>query len=325
MDPLTIGIDIVEIDRLARVMARTPEFGLRYFTAGERARCSAVPGLAARRFAGCFAVKEALLKALGHGVLDGIALADIEVVGDGRTVEIIVRDSAARAVGSRHAWASAACDARNAWAAVVLGSPASAMHPPAAVAARSTMRLHVVITSTRPSRKGPAIARWVVEQAQAHGKFEVELVDLAEVALPAMDEPAHPRLRQYEHEHTKAWSASVDKADAFVFVTPEYNYSAPPALVNALDYLFWEWHYKPAGFVCYGGISGGLRGVQMARLMVSSLRMMPLPETVPIPSFTDFIDAHGAFVGNEAHTKGTHTMLDELARWTTAMATLRKA
>lgn len=120
MGPVTIGIDLVEVDRLARVMARTPEFGQRYFTAAERARCHAVPRLAPPRYAVCFAVKEALLKALGHGVLDGIALGDIEVVADGARTTIIVRESAARAVGARQSLASVACDTRHAWAAVVL-------------------------------------------------------------------------------------------------------------------------------------------------------------------------------------------------------------
>ena len=70
------------------------------------------------------------------------------------------------------------------------------------------------------------------------------LVDLADFNLPVYDEPNHPRLRQYVHDHTKAWSASVEAAAAFVFVTPEYNYFAPPALMNALDYLLHEWSYK---------------------------------------------------------------------------------
>ncbi len=48
----------------------------------------------------------------------------------------------------------------------------------------------------------------------------------------------------------------------YVLVTPEYNYGPTPALVNALDYVYHEWGYKPAAFVSYGGVSGGLRGVQ---------------------------------------------------------------
>src|SRR5699024_7105059 len=127
-------------------------------------------------------------------------------------------------------------------------------------------KLHVIISSTRPGRVGPSVARWFHEYACHHGGFEAELVDLADFNLPVYDEPAHPRLGQYEHEHTKRWSASVAAADAYVFVAPEYNYSPTPALVNALDFVYNEWNYKPCGFVSYGGVSGGLRAVQAARL-----------------------------------------------------------
>src|SRR5512140_2140117 len=105
-------------------------------------------------------------------------------------------------------------------------------------------KLGVVIASTRPGRIGLPIGNWFFERAKAHGKFEVELLDLATIGLPLIDEPKHPRLAQYQHAHTKAWSAKVKEKDAFVFVTPEYNFGSPPALLNALDYLFTEWHYK---------------------------------------------------------------------------------
>ncbi|WP_163368404.1 NADPH-dependent FMN reductase, partial [Enterobacter hormaechei] len=67
--------------------------------------------------------------------------------------------------------------------------------------------------------------------------FDATLVDLADFKLPIFDEPKHPRLGDYQHEHTRKWSASVKAADAFVFVTPEYNYGPSPALINALTYL----------------------------------------------------------------------------------------
>src|SRR5580704_17667155 len=124
------------------------------------------------------------------------------------------------------------------------------------------LKLHVVIVSTRPGRAGLPVGRWFVGRAKEHGGFEIMFVDLKEVNLPLLDEPKHPRLRQYEHEHTKAWSAIVDGADAFVFVIPEYNFSVPAPFVNAVDYLSAEWAYKPASFVSYGGMSGGTRSVQ---------------------------------------------------------------
>jgi NAD(P)H-dependent FMN reductase len=184
--------------------------------------------------------------------------------------------------------------------------------------------LEIFTVSTRPSRKGPAVAAWFEQLALAHGGFEIEMVDLKEVNLPLLDEPEHPRLRKYVHEHTRAWSARVAKADAFVFVTPEYNFSAPPALMNAIDFLVHEWAYKPVGFVSYGGVSGGLRSVQMIKLLVTSLKMMPLPEAVTLPMFTSMIDpVTGALLAPELQAKAAKTMLDELLRWTTALAVLR--
>lgn len=185
------------------------------------------------------------------------------------------------------------------------------------------LKLHVIVASTRPGRIGLPIATWFAERAKSHGKFDVTLVDLKEVNLPLLDEPKHPKLGQYEHAHTKAWSATVKAADAFVFVTPEYNCSVAPALLNALDYVFKEWSYKPAAFVSYGGISSGLRAVQMAKQTLTTLNMMPIFESValsfPAKQLTD-----GVFQGNEANEKAANGMLDELHRWAQALEPMRR-
>ena len=184
-------------------------------------------------------------------------------------------------------------------------------------------RLQIVIVSTRPGRKGPAVASWFEQQARAHGAFDVEVVDLADVALPIFDEPEHPRLRKYQHAHTKAWSEIVSRGDAFVFVTPEYNFSTPPSLLNAIDYLVHEWACKPAAFVSYGGISGGLRGVQMTRSVLSALKMVPIVEAVVIPMFATRIDADGTFRSDGPLDAAAGTVLTELARWERALRVLR--
>src|SRR5436190_11712077 len=153
------------------------------------------------------------------------------------------------------------------------------------------MLLEVIIATTRPGRLGHAVGKWAFEAAQKHAGFEVELVDLLDVALPIFDEPKHPRLRQYEHDHTKGWSATIDRADAFVLVTPEYNTMPPPSLVNAMDYLYLEWNYKPVAFVSYGGISGGVRAVQVMKMQTTTLNMAPIFEAVSIPFFHKQIEA----------------------------------
>ena len=182
--------------------------------------------------------------------------------------------------------------------------------------------LHVVVASVREGRVGLAIAQWFNAAAQAHAGFDVELVDLKTVNLPLFDEPNHPRLQKYVHEHTRAWSAKVAGADAFVFVTPEYNFGTPPALNNALNYLYVEWNYKPAAFVSYGGISGGLRSVQMTKQTLGALKMVPIVEAVTIPFFSQHMK-DGVFSPAPTHGQAATTMLNELARWADALHVLR--
>src|SRR3546814_10083678 len=114
------------------------------------------------------------------------------------------------------------------------------------------MRFNIIITRTLPGRVGPAVGRWFHAFAQSEGSFDARLVDRADFALPVYDEPHHPRLGKYQHEHTRRWSESVAAADAFALVTPEYNFGPTPALLNALNYVYTEWNYKPAAFVSYG-------------------------------------------------------------------------
>jgi len=183
-------------------------------------------------------------------------------------------------------------------------------------------KLHVIIASTRPGRAGLPIGNWFHGFASQRGTFDTRLVDLREVNLPMFDEPEHPRLGQYQHAHTKAWSALVAEADAFVFVTPEYNHAPPPSLLNAIDFLHAEWKYKAAGFVSYGGPAGGTRAVQALKPPLSALKVVPLFESVTLPLFSKQLQ-DGVFQATEANQSAAAAMLDELARWTTALKTLR--
>lgn len=176
--------------------------------------------------------------------------------------------------------------------------------------------LQVVIASTRPGRIGPAFARWFVARAERHGEFEIEVIDLAEVALPFMDEPHHPRLARYQHQHTKDWSAIVNRADAFVFVTPEYNYGYNAVLKNALDYLHNEWADKALGFLSYGGVAAGTRSVQQLKQVVSALRMVPVVEAVNVPFAAQFLDDAREVRPNDVMNSSADAMLTELARMT---------
>lgn len=183
-------------------------------------------------------------------------------------------------------------------------------------------RLQIVIASTRPGRVGAPVGRWFEAQARAHGGFEIEVADLLEIDLPMMNERKHPRLGEYEHQHTIQWSARIARSDAFAFVMPEYNYGFTAPLKNAIDYLHAEWQYKPLGFVSYGGVAGGTRAVQLLKPVVSALKLTPVSESVIIPFvFAQISD--GEFAGNDLQVDGARAMLDELLRVANALRPLR--
>ena len=161
-----------------------------------------------------------------------------------------------------------------------------------------------MIGSVREGRVGRPVADWFVERARQHARFDLAVIDLKALDLPLFAERNHPRLRQYENDKQKAWSALVASVDAFVFVTPEYNYGPSPALLNALDYVYVEWNYKAAAFVSYGGISGGIRAVQLTKQTLTTLKMVPIVEAVTISFVAQTIDKEsGTFKATEQHDK----------------------
>lgn len=185
------------------------------------------------------------------------------------------------------------------------------------------MKLAVITVSTREGRVGDAVGKWFGEYAKQHGGFDaVDEIDLKEVNLPLLNEPKHPVMKDYQFEHTKKWAAMIEPADAFVFVTPEYDYFTPGALVNAIDYLSQEWSYKPAGFVGYGGISGGLRSIQAAKPLLTSVKMMPIPESVSFHFVVNNIK-DGVLEPERKHEDMARLMLDELVKWASALKPMR--
>ena len=185
-------------------------------------------------------------------------------------------------------------------------------------------QLKIIITSTRNERKGIAVADWFTEKAKTNGSFNIEVLDLKSIDLPMLDEPNHPKLRQYQYEHTKAWSKTIAEGDAFVFIIPEYNYGLPPAMVNAIDYIFHEWAYKPAALVSYGGISAGLRSAQMSKLILTTVKLVPLTEAVSIPFFANHINENGVFISNPSIDHSYDIMMTELEKWTRGLKYMRE-
>lgn len=185
------------------------------------------------------------------------------------------------------------------------------------------IRLAIINAATSPHRHGRPLARWIAQLAERNGAFVVDEIDLRALDLPFFDEPALPRYRQYAHDHTREWSRRVEQADAFVIVSPEYNRGYSALLKNALDYLAHEWAYKPVGIVSYGAsMTGGLRGAEALRTVLSALQMYPLRGLVLVPFIADHVRGE-EFLATEGMLDGAEVMMDELVRAHAAMHILR--
>ena len=184
-------------------------------------------------------------------------------------------------------------------------------------------KLKIISATVREGRKGPLVAQWISNFIKESGQFEIELIDLGEVKLPLMDEPNHPSMKKYVHEHTKKWSAKIEEADAFIFVTGEYDFGYPSSLRNALEYLYQEWNYKAAGIVSYGGISAGTRAANALKNDLTTFKIVPLYEGVNIPFFNQYINESEVFVPGEKAGHAASALLKELVRWTKGLAAIK--
>ncbi len=177
--------------------------------------------------------------------------------------------------------------------------------------------LQVIVGSTRPGRVGDPIARWFAGYARDHEAFDVEIVDLAEVDLPMFAEPEHPRFGRYVLDSTKAFSATIARADAYAIVHPEYNHSYNAAVKNALDHLNQEWARKPVTLIGYGGVAAGARAAEALVPVLVGLRMV-VAGSVPIPFAGQRVSGEGdarVFDAAPETEAGAKAALDGLAEW----------
>jgi NAD(P)H-dependent FMN reductase len=151
-------------------------------------------------------------------------------------------------------------------------------------------RVAVVIGSTRPTRICAGIAAWACDTIQDGSELSYELLDLAKVNLPLLDEPLKAAQHSYEHEHTRAWSATVSSYDGFLFVFPQYNWGYPAVLKNSVDYLYQEWRDKPASVFTYGTRGGGKAAEQFIGVL-HGLHMQVLDDHVEAIITDNDVDA----------------------------------
>lgn len=184
------------------------------------------------------------------------------------------------------------------------------------------LRIGIIIGSTRPTRVGDQVAAWIKEHAERLSDARFEIIDLAEVDLPLLDEPLSASMGQYQHAHTKAWAERIAPLDAFIFVTPEYNHAPSAALINALSYLSAEWNNKAAALVSYGFTANGARAAAILRSMFGELQIADVRQQLVLSIPADF-ENYSTFTPGDHHIATLQTLLEQLQSWGGALKAVR--
>jgi NAD(P)H-dependent FMN reductase len=189
-----------------------------------------------------------------------------------------------------------------------------------------TPQIALILGSTRQGRLGQKVAAWANRVLTSVSDTQITFVDLLELNLPLFDSATPPSAlnHQYSYPAVQEWSKIVSNADAFLFITPEYNHGYPAVLKNALDWLYPEWNYKPATCVSYS-ISpiGGARAVEQLRQVFIELQLIPLRQALHLASITQLLDNEGNFNSPESEPR----LLDLVAKlswWANVMTPARQ-
>lgn len=183
--------------------------------------------------------------------------------------------------------------------------------------ATDPLRVAIIIGSTRAQRFGPTVAHWFHAHATEHGGLDLDLIDLARTGLSdVLDEP---------DAAVRALAPRLARADAFVIVSPEYNRGYPAPLKTAIDSFVEEWKAKPVAFVCYGGVSGGLRAAEQLRQVFGELHAIAIRDTVSFHSCWNKFDDTGRPIDLAGASAAATALLNQLTWWARALHDAREA
>ncbi|GAA3413521.1 NADPH-dependent FMN reductase [Streptosporangium vulgare] len=182
------------------------------------------------------------------------------------------------------------------------------------------LRVAVIVGSTRNGRFGPTVAAWFAGRARRRADLEIDVIDLADAALPQTLTDQDEALPA----PVVALAPRLAGADAFVVVTPEYNRSFPAPLKNAIDWFHEEWRAKPVAVVSYGNDSGGLFAAAQLREVFAELHAVAIRDGVTLPRYWERFAPDGSWPRANAECDATvKTTLDQLTWWARALREAR--
>jgi len=181
-------------------------------------------------------------------------------------------------------------------------------------------RILVFYGSYRSERKGIRLARYVVDGLTKRGD-EVELIDARAIGLPMLDRMYKEYAKGTAPPHMEALAEKIRVADAFVFITGEYNWGMQPGLKNLTDHFLEEWFWRPAAIASYSaGPIAGARSGFMWHGSLSEMGMVVISSTLAVGSIAQTLDEHGKPLGETGARleRSFPRFADDLSWWTEA-------
>jgi len=196
----------------------------------------------------------------------------------------------------------------------------------------SGIGIGVVLGSTRPQRLGERVCRFVMKHAENVPDAAFGVLDLAGYRMPFFDEAEAPLANRdrVPADNVRRWLDDMAAADGYLFLTPEYNYTIPAVLKNALDFLAKEAEGKPAAILSYSSTmhGGNIAGNEL-RSVLSKLGMLPMPKSLPMAHAERLLDGTGDLVEQSDWAAKVNAFvpwsLNELVRYATALKPVRAA
>ncbi|GGD99018.1 reductase [Polymorphobacter glacialis] len=174
--------------------------------------------------------------------------------------------------------------------------------------------------SYRSDRAGIRLADYLVARLAARGDTP-ELIDARAVGLPMLDRMFKEYPAGTAPPEMAALAAKIRAADAFVFVTGEYNWGVQPGLKNLTDHFLEEWFWRPAAIASYSaGRLAGARANSAWHGILAEMGMAVVSSTLTVGPIADTLDPAGQPIGDagEALERAFARFADDLAWWTEA-------
>jgi NAD(P)H-dependent FMN reductase len=181
-------------------------------------------------------------------------------------------------------------------------------------------RVLIFYGSYRADRQGIKLARYLVTVFAARGA-DAELIDAKAVDLPILDRMYKEYPAGTAPEPMEVLADKIRAADAFVFVTGEYNWGVQPGLKNLTDHFLEEWFWRPAAIASYSaGRSAGVRAGTAWHGILAEMGMVVVSSTLAVGGIGGAFDAAGEPTGEggAAVVRAFPRFADDLAWWSEA-------